>query len=123
MAVVIISIGAVILVVGVVLMINPGGFIDNLQSNLQHAWLHVVAVVVRIVLGLLLISQAGLSRFPLIIEILGWISLAAAALLLLIGRENFQRFVSRVISLVTPYARAGGAVTAAFGAFLVYAFL
>lgn len=119
----IILIGIFIIAAGIMLAVKPNMVLEFLESNLQHAWVHIVGVVVRIVLGLLLISQSSLSKFPSIIEIFGWLSLTAAVFLLIIDRKNFKRLVNWILSLIKPYARISGLLSAAFGVFLVYAFI
>ena len=61
--------------------------------------LHILAVVIRLVLGGLLIYFAGASKYPLIIEIIGWISIVAAVFFAVIGRNNFKRLMSWALSL------------------------
>jgi hypothetical protein len=78
---------------------------------------------VRLVLGALLVTQADLSRFPLTIELLGWLAIVAALVLAAIGRRNFQRLLVWVLSVMAPFQRAAGVFAAGFGAFLIYAFV
>ena len=85
--------------------------------------LHVIAIVVRLVLGALLIVQSSNSRFPLATEIIGWLAVVAALVLMVMGRSNFNRLMLWALSLVKPMGRVGGILAAAFGAFLVYAFI
>ena len=70
-----------------------------------------------------LIQQSNLSRFPIAIEVIGWISIVAAVSLAVMGRRNFNRLMSWALSVAKPFARIGGVIAAAFGAFLVYAFV
>lgn len=123
MTILIILLASLIALAGLLLLIKPAIVIGILESNYESAWIHVVAISVRIALGLLLIAQSSVSRYPTIIEILGGVSLFAAAFLLVIGRKRFQRMVMRVIAVVKPYSRLGGLLSFAFGAFLVYAFI
>lgn len=119
----IITFGAATLLVGIVILINPEIIFGFLRKDLDKLLLHIVAVAVRLVIGVLLISQSGFSRFPVIIEALGWLSILAALLLAVMGRGNFHRLMSWALSLSKPLGRFGGAFAVAFGAFLVYAFV
>lgn len=74
-------------------------------------------------LGIFLILQSSMSKYPTIIEIIGWLSLIAAICLLLIGRNNFQKLMIWVITKIKPYGRTSGLLSTAFGVFLVYAFI
>ena len=119
----IIIFGALSLLVGIVIVINPEVIFGSLRKNLDKPGVQILAVVVRLIIGALLISQSSLSKFPLAIEIIGWLSIVAAVFLAVIGRHNFNRIVSWALSLSNPYERIGGIIAATFGSFLIYAFV
>ncbi|MGD9039809.1 MAG: hypothetical protein PVH82_09265 [Desulfobacteraceae bacterium] len=123
MTLVIIIFAALTLLAGIVIVINPEVIFGFLRHNLERLKLHILAVAVRIVLGVLLIYQSSLSKFPFIIEIIGWLSIVAAIFLAVMGRRNFKRLMSWALSLAKPIGRVGGVIAMAFGAFLIYAFL
>ena len=111
------------LLAGIVIVVNPEVIFGTLRNHLDKLALHVLAIVVRLVLGVLLIYQSDTSRYPLAIEIIGWISIAAAIILAVIGRDNFIRSMSWALSKVKPFGRFGGIAALGFGAFLIYAFV
>ncbi len=119
----IIIFGALTLLAGLVIVINPDFVFGYLRKNLDRFILHILAVVIRLVLGILLVHQSGISRFPIIIEVIGWLSIVAAISLAVIGRRNFNRLMSWALSLVKPAVRIGGVIAVAFGGFLIYAFV
>ncbi len=123
MTVLIIIFGALNLLAGIVIVINPEVIFGFLRNNVDKLALHILAIVVRLVLGVLLIYQSNVSKFPFVIEIIGWLSIVAAIFLAVIGRRNFNRLMSWALSLVKPFGRVGGVLAAAFGAFLIYAFV
>ena len=123
MALLIILFGALTLMAGIVMVIKPDMIFGVLRNHVDKLELQILAVAVRLVLGVLLIVQSHVSKFPLAIEILGWLTIVAAIGLAVIGRHNFRRLMSWALSLTRPYARVGGFVAATFGAFLIYAFL
>ena len=123
MTILIIIFGALTLLAGIVIVINPEVIFGFLRNNLDKVELHILAVVVRIVLGVLLIYQSSISKFPLVIEIIGWLSIVAAIFLAVMGRRNFKRLMSWALSLAKPIGRVGGVIAMAFGAFLIYAFV
>jgi hypothetical protein len=123
MTILIIIFGALTLLAGIVIVINPETIFGFLRKNLDKVELHILAVVVRIVLGVLLIYQSRISEFPLVIEIIGWLSIVAAVFLAVMGRRNFKRLMSWALSLAKPIGRVGGVIAMAFGAFLIYAFI
>jgi hypothetical protein len=123
MTLLIIIFGALTLLAGIVIVINPEVIFGFLRNNLDKLVLHILAVVVRIVLGALLICQSNISKFPFVIEVIGWLSIVAAIFLAVMGRRNFNRLMSWALSLSKPFGRVGGILAVAFGAFLIYAFV
>ncbi len=123
MTVLIIIFGVLTLLAGIVIVINPEVIFGFLRKNLDKVELHILAVVVRLVLGALLIFQSSVSKFPFVIEIIGWLSIVAAISLGVMGRRNFKRLMLWALSFVKTFGRVGGALAAAFGSFLVYAFV
>lgn len=123
MTLLIILFGTLTLLAGIVIVINPEIIFGFLRNNLDKLLLHILAVVVRLVLGALLIYQSGISKFPIAIEIIGWLSIVAAISLAVIGPRNFNRLMSWALSLSKNFGRVGGIVAVAFGAFLIYAFV
>ena len=123
MIILIIIFGALTLLAGIVIAINPEVIFGFLRKNLDKLALHILAVVVRLVLGVLLIYQSDVSKFPFVIEIIGWLSIVAAIVLAAMGRHNFNRLMSWALSFVKTSGRVGGVLAVAFGAFLIYAFV
>jgi len=112
-----------IFIAGIIILFDPEIILGVIRDNLDKPGLQVVAVALRLVLGILLIEYAPVSRFPLTIEVLGWLSIAAALTFMLVGRANFLRLMNWALSLLNPYGRIGGIFAAGFGAFLFYAFI
>jgi len=123
MTIFIIIFGALTLSAGIIIIINPEHIFGLLNKHTEKLELQILAVVVRLVLGALLIHQSGASKYPLAIEIIGWLSVVAALFFAVIGRNNFKRIISWALSLAKPYGRIGGVIAACFGAFLIYAFV
>ena len=123
MSIVIVIFGVLILFAGVIIIINPEIVYGYLKRHLEKLELQIIAVVVRLLLGVLLISLAASSRFPLAIEVIGWLSIIAAITLAVIGRNNFKRLMVWAMSFQHPYGRIGGLAAAGFGGFLIYAFV
>ena len=122
MILVAITIGILIFTVGAAIIVNPAYFSHFLHKYQNWPTLRVFAVIVRLLVGILLVSAADLSRFPLVIKSIGWISIVAAASLMLMGPQNFQRLMTWALKAENPYMRVGGVVGVALGVFIVYAF-
>lgn len=118
----IILLAALFFIAGFVLMIRPSLVIDFVETRGDRAWMYASAVVIRLLLGLLLIRAAGHSRFPLTVEVIGWIILAAGLFLAVIGRRRFTLLTRWIIHKAKPFVLAGGLFASVFGAFLVFAF-
>ncbi len=123
MTVLIIIFGALTLLAGIVIVINPEVIFGFLRNNLDKLVLHILAVVIRLVIGALLIYQSSISKFPFVIEVIGWLSIVAAIIIAVMGRRNFNRLMSWALFLSKPFGRVGGVLAVAFGAFLIYAFV
>jgi len=123
MTILIIIFGVLTLLAGIIIIINPENIFGLLSKHSEKLEMQILAVVVRLVLGVLLIYQSGVSKYPLVIEIIGWLSIVAAVFFAVIGRNNFKRLISWALSLAKPFGRVGGFVAVCFGTFLVYAFV
>jgi hypothetical protein len=123
MSILVIIFGILMFLAGILLIINPEIILKVLRENTDKLWLHIGAVVVRLLLGALLIYQAGVSKFPVAMEVIGWVAIFAAIVFAVIGRKNFKRLMLWAFSLLKPFGRIGGVMALCFGSFLVYAFV
>jgi len=108
---------------GLIILVNPEIVFALLRKNTDKLQLHIIAVVIRLALGICLIYQAGNSKYPLTMEVLGWISIVAALFLTVIGRTRFKALMMWALSHVKTIGRIGGVFVSIFGAFIVYAFM
>ena len=109
------------IVAGIIIVINPETIFGLLRMKLESLSLHILAVVVRVILGVALIMFATESRYPTAILILGWISIVAASVLGIMGRTNFKRLMSWALSIAPSFGRIGGLMAILFGGFLIHA--
>ena len=123
MTVLIIIFGALTLIAGIIIIINPEYIFVLFNKHTEKLELQILAVVVRLAIGALLIYQSDASKYPLVIEIIGWLSIVAAIFFTVIGRNNFNRIMSWALFLAKPVGRVGGILAVCFGAFLIYAFV
>ena len=123
MTVLIIIFGILTLLAGIIIIINPDIFFGLLKKYTEKLSTQILVIVLRLALGILFIYQSGVSKFPLVIEIIGWLFIVSAIFFTLIGHNNFKRIISWALSLAEPVGRAGGVVAVCFGAFLIYAFV
>ena len=122
MTLLIIIFGTLTCLAGLTILFNPEIFFSLIRNHSSKVELHILAVAVRLLLGILLLIQSDVSRYPLVIEVIGWLSITAALVLALIGRGNFIKLMQWALSMAIKTGRISGVFAAAFGAFLVYAF-
>jgi len=114
--------GLLTLLTGIIISVTPETVFGFLKTHYEKLSLQLFAVVIRMALGVFLIIQANTSKFPVTIEILGWISIMAGVFFAGIGRKNYKKIMLWALTVIKPVAQIGGIVAAAFGAFLIYAF-
>jgi len=113
--------GTATIVTGIIIVINPESVFGLMRRKLGSLGLHILAVVVRIIIGVALIMCAAESKYPTAILILGWISIVAASVLGIMGRSNFRRLMSWALSLKPSLGRIGGFIAILLGSFLIHA--
>ncbi len=110
-----------VLFAAVVILTSPSTVTQFLQKHHASKTIFGSAVAVRLVVGLVLVAEASQSRFPLTLEVLGWVFILAAIFLLAMRHHNFVRLIKWVLEKFDPYARIGGVIAALFGVFLLHA--
>ena len=112
--------GVLICLAGLAILIFPDQF-----RNAMNKWTgqprFLFAVIIRVVLGAILLSEAATLRFPLAMKIIGAISILAAVILLLIGQERMDRFIDWWMKQSDNLLRVSSVLAIAFGAFFIYA--
>jgi hypothetical protein len=111
--------GALIVVASLWGMIAPRALIGAVRRMAANTAGLGLAVGIRIVLGAALITAAQVSRFPTSFTVLGWIAIAAAIGLLIIGRGRMSRLVGWVSRWSPTAIRVWLVLGLLFGAFLV----
>ena len=80
-----------------------------------------IAVWVRLIAGIAFLGAASLSRYPLLFQIVGVLSLAAAASIPIIGHKRFIAMVAWFSTAPLGVIRVWGIIGIAFGALILYA--
>ena len=111
--------GVLICLAGLTILIVPEKF-----KNIMNRWTgqprFLFAVIVRVVLGAILLSEAANLKFPLAMKIIGAISILAAVVLLLVGQERMDRFIDWWMRMSDNLLRFWSIFAFVFGAFLIY---
>jgi hypothetical protein len=117
----IILFGTATIVAGLLIVIKPETVFGLIRRNFESLSIHVLAVAIRIIIGVALIMVAASSNYPTTILVIGWISIIAASILGIIGRTNFKRLMSWALNIAPSFGRIGGIIAILFGAFLIHA--
>jgi amino acid permease len=116
----IILFGVLICLAGLTILILPEKF-----KNIMNRWTgqprFLFAVIIRVLFGALLLSEAANLKFPLAMKVIGAISILAAVVLLLIGQERMDRFIDWWMKQSDNLLRVSSVLAIAFGAFFIYA--
>lgn len=112
--------GLLTLIVGIFIMIKPAFVYEFFGRYSGSMGIYVLAVVVRVVIGIALIVCSEKSKFPLTFQIIGGASIISGLIMMLIGRTRFAKMISWAIKVPSLYKRMGGFAALLFGAFLIY---
>lgn len=111
--------GVLICLGGLAILILPEKF-----KNVMKRWTgqprFLFAVIIRVVLGAILLSEAANLKFPLAMKVIGAISILAAVVLLLVGQERMDRFIDWWMKRSENVFRVASVLAFALGAFLIY---
>lgn len=118
---VILIFSVILLITGAIILVKPAMVFGFMNTHCKSLKLHIFAVVIRLFLGIVFIASAQNSKFPLTVEVVGWLFIATGIILSFIGRERFMKLVGWAMTLVPRYGRASGVFAILFGGFLGYA--
>ncbi len=121
MSYIILLCGISILLLGVVILVNPDSIFGLIISHSESLGLHVLAVVVRLVLGTALITYAAESHYPVALQVLGWLTVTGAIILGIMGRSRFKGLMTWALSFASTFGRFAGFGVILLGGFLIYA--
>lgn len=102
-------------------IVVPRRLIDFVKGAMARPWGLRVAVGVRFLLGFALLIAASASMFPTTFRVLGWIAIAAAIALPVLGRKFINSLLGSVEAWPLLAIRAWLLLGTAFGGFLVHA--
>ena len=119
MALVVTVLGAVIALIGVIGIAHPRSLI-TLVERWQSPAQFLFAVIIRLVLGAVFLAVAPDCRAPLVIRIVGVISIVAAVALVIFGRIRLDALIKWWLGR-PALLRVSATGAIAFGVLLVYA--
>jgi len=121
--VLIIVFGLFVVVAAGSLALRPKTLTEFLLRHAAETWLHVLAAAMRILIGVALLLYASQSRFPMTLQILGWVAVAAGIIVALVPPSKFKQLITWAFERFGSYTRAAALAALVFGVFLIYAVL
>jgi hypothetical protein len=116
--------GGFFVCIGVVMLFASQAMIGWLRRYMNSLSVFIGAIVFRAILGIVFFAYADVSSFPRTFEVIGLFSIAGAAFVGLMGRENLASFMEWVLDIIPKYVYPiEGVLVIALGGFIVYAVL
>ena len=122
MRITIILFGILLILAGLSLVVDPKIVFNFIIDKGHNLWLYIIAIAVRLILGVFMIITAASSRYPTLIKVFGYVFVIAAFVLIFMGQSSFVDLISTLIPEFRPLGRIGGLLSMAFGGFFVYAY-
>ena len=113
--------GVLILLGSVTLIVNPKYILGIFVNYDDTPGLHIFAIIVRIILGIALVIAAADSKYPIALQILGWLTLIVVLVLSAIGRERFKSLIKWSLGINPSIQRVMGLFGILFGSLLFHA--
>ena len=91
------------------------------KGAMAAGWGFWFAIIIRLLLGMALLIAAPTSQFPSAFSVIGWIAIAAAVVVAVMGRTGLREFADWILErLSSTFIRIWVLFGLAFGGFLVY---
>ena len=100
-------------------MAHPAGLLE-LVDRFANKQGYAFAIIVRIVLGTVSVLAAPVSKLPILLYVVGGLSLLAAAVLLVIGLPGYNRIIGWVAGFPAAMLRAWLVFGLVFGVALIW---
>ena len=116
----VIAVGALLVAAGLALILFPAVVAWLARHPVTHLQLYTSAVI-RIAIGVLFLSVARTARMPLVLQVLGAISIVAGAATVFIGVDRAQAIADWISHQAVTVVRCFGLLPLVLGAAVVYA--
>ena len=113
--------GVLILLGSVTLIVNPKYILGIFANYGDTPGLHIFAIIVRIILGIALVIAAADSKYPIALQILGWLTLIVVLVLSAMGRKRFKSLIKWSLGINPSIQRVMGFFGILFGSLLFHA--
>ena len=120
MTYIILLFGILVTLGGAVILVRPKYFFGRITKYGDALGLHVIAVIVRIILGVALGVGASDAKYPIVLQIFGWLTITAALILGGMGRARFRKLIKWAQELPRSFQRVAASFGILLGCFLIY---
>lgn len=120
---VVLAFAILMLILGGIILINPSIIFGLMRSYSKSRNLYIFAIIFRLVLGCSLVMAASGSKFPMTLNVLGWLTIIAAVGFILIGRAKFTTLIEWAGDLDPKFTRMTGLLSILVGCLLGYAII
>jgi hypothetical protein len=114
------AVGVLIFLASAVGFVNPGWLVSRVSSAWDRSWSMYAAVGARVLIGVIFILAAPATRFPIAFQIIGYAAIAAAVILLFVGKERIGRLLAWFTKCPRSLMRLWLFLGMAGGGFIVY---
>ena len=105
------------------MVLNPEGWGRFIVRFSEWRWFHPFEIASRLLFGAVFLQASDVTRYPALMNGIGYLLVAVGAGLILLPPSEHRRFAVWSADRFLPVFRPAGLVTALFGIFLVYAAL
>ncbi len=119
MALVVSALGVLIGVIGLIGLIVPMRLMGPI-SRWHGPPRFAVAVLLRLAIGVVLLVAAPDCRLPVVVRVLGFVTIVAAVGLLFVGRRRLDAFIDWWLGQRVVWVRVGCVFALVMGGLLVY---
>lgn len=120
---IIILFGLIAATVGMLMLLCPRLVLHTVHVYAGERWLQVLASFNRLVLGSALLACAEQTRFPLIIQAIGMLTLISGMGVAVVSYVTFHQLVRWGLNWADRFTRVTSLFVLGFGFFLVYAMI
>ncbi len=113
--------GVLIVAISLVMVARPEVWARFIVRFSRMPYMHLLEILIRVGFGILFLRYADDTKFPLTIEIMGYVLLAVGVGLILTPPSSHRRFAVWSVEKFSKYFRRAGLVSLAFGMFVIYA--
>lgn len=112
--------GVLMMLLSVVMMVNPDYWSRGIVKFSKVAYFHPFEILSRLIFGAAFITFAGQTVYPMLISVVGYVLVIVGVGLLFTPPSKHRQFAVWSAQKFRPVFRPAGAVSFAFGIFIIY---